>query len=97
MLYKRNTKACQIHPSLDVNFKSELAKEAFTQRLTPVRNLMTLQGALKLLAIVLLPTEYLAVPADRELLASSTGSFLRNTGTFCTLVLYSICICTCIL
>ena len=75
MSNKRNTKACQIHPSLDVNFESELAKEAFTQRLTPVRNLMTLQGALKLLAIVLLPTEYLAVPADKELLASSTGSF----------------------
>ena len=91
--------------TLDINFESEVAKEAFTEKLTAVRNLLTPRGARKLdnrdLLLALFdcataPGRQYAEPvstsetADENLSAPSTGSFLRSSGWFARILKYNV-------
>ena len=76
--------------TLDVNFDSEIAKTAFSDRQTAVRDHLTPPGAPRLgnkeflLALFDRATNGISAPqaSVEDLLAPSTGSFLRTSGVF---------------
>ena len=85
--------------TLDVTFESEVAKQAFSDKLTAVRNLLTPRGANKLdnhdflLALfdcaVNRHQQQHSSDTEEDLTAPTTGSFLRNSGRF-TIIIFMI-------
>lgn len=74
--------------TLDVNFESDVTKQAFTDKLTTVRNLLTPRGSLPLdnreflLALFDCALSNHRSDGSDDVVAPSTGSFLRNGGSY---------------
>ena len=76
--------------TLDINFESDVAKEAFFDKLTAVRNLLMPRGSQRLDNCELLSALFDCAltnhqqehseATDQDLSVPSTGSFLRNVG-----------------
>ena len=80
----------RVRHTLDISFDSEAAKDAFTTRLSAVRSILTPRGRARLHNRDLLLALFDCATAqygdrgvdDKDLSASSTGSFSRNSGLF---------------